>query len=136
MMVSSKGRYAMRLVIDLAQHTDAGTVSLKEISDRQEVSLKYLESIASMLHKGGIIKSVRGKEGGYLLAKPASKISVQEIMSITEGSLAPVSCLEENGSPCGRSELCLTFPLWQKLDGIIESYLSEVSIQDLIDRRI
>ena len=135
MMVSTKGRYALRLMIDLAQHADEGAISLKAISERQSVSMKYLEAIASLLNRGELIRSVRGKEGGYLLARPAEKISVAEIMAITEGSLTPVAC---NGldSSCDRAGLCLTFPVWQKLDALIENYLSGISIRDLIERKV
>ena len=135
MMVSTKGRYALRLMIDLAQHADEGAISLKAVSERQSVSMKYLEAIAALLNRGELIRSVRGKEGGYLLARPADKISVAEVMAITEGSLAPVAC---NGldSACDRAGLCLTFPMWQKLDTLIENYLSGISISDLIERKV
>ena len=93
MMISTKGRYALRIMTDLAQHEKEGYIPLRDIAARQEVSLKYLESIISLLHKGGLVKSTRGKEGGYILARPAEKITVSEIMEITEGSLAPVLSL-------------------------------------------
>ena len=138
MMVSTKGRYALRLMIDLAQHANEGAISLKAISERQEVSMKYLESIAAMLNRGDLIRSSRGKDGGYTLSRPANEISVAEVMAITEGSLAPVACNGLNGTSCDRAGagLCLSFPMWQKLDTLIEDYLSGVSIQDLIDRKV
>ena len=138
MMVSTKGRYALRLMIDLAQHANEGAISLKAISERQEVSMKYLESIAAMLNRGELIRSSRGKDGGYTLSRPASEISVAEVMAITEGSLAPVACNGLTGASCDRAGagLCLSFPMWQKLDALIEDYLSGVSIQDLIDRKV
>ncbi len=138
MMVSTKGRYALRLMIDLAQHRDEGAISLKAISERQEVSMKYLEAIAAMLNRGDLIRSSRGKDGGYTLSRPADRISVAEVMAITEGSLAPVACNGLNGESCDRAGagLCLSFPMWQKLDALIEDYLSGVSIQDLIDRKV
>lgn len=136
MMVSTKGRYALRLMIDLAQHADEGAISLKAISERQSVSMKYLEAIAAMLNRGELIRSVRGKEGGYLLSRPANEISVAEVMSITEGSLAPVACNGLKDASCDRAGLCLTFPMWQKLDALIENYLSGVSIADLIERKV
>ncbi len=138
MMVSTKGRYALRLMIDLAQHADEGAISLKAISARQSVSMKYLEAIAAMLNRGELIRSVRGKEGGYLLARPAEKISVAEVMAITEGSLAPIACDGLKNASCERAGagLCLTFPMWQKLDAMIEQYLSGISIRDLLDRNV
>ncbi len=138
MMVSTKGRYALRLMIDLAQHANEGAISLKAISERQEVSMKYLESIAALLNRGELIRSSRGKDGGYTLSRPASEISVAEVMAITEGSLAPVACGGLNGASCDRAGagLCLSFPMWQKLDALIEDYLSGISIQDLIDRKV
>lgn len=138
MMVSTKGRYALRLMIDLAQHRDEGAISLKAISERQEVSMKYLESIAALLNRGELIRSARGKDGGYTLSRPASEISVAEVMAITEGSLAPVACNGLKDASCNRAGagLCLSFPMWQKLDALIEDYLSGVSIQDLIDKKV
>ena len=138
MMVSTKGRYALRLMIDLAQHANEGAISLKAISERQEVSMKYLESIAAMLNRGDLIHSSRGKDGGYSLSRPASEISVAEVMAITEGSLAPVACNGLKDSSCDRAGagLCLSLPMWQKLDALIEDYLSGVSIQDLIDKKV
>ena len=136
MMVSTKGRYALRLMIDLAQHANEGAISLKAISERQSVSMKYLEAIAALLNRGELIRSARGKDGGYTLSRPANEISVAEVMAITEGSLAPVACNGLKDASCDRAELCLSFPMWQKLDQLIEDYLSGISIQDLIDRKV
>ena len=136
MMISTKGRYALRMMIDLAQHADAGAVSLKTIAERQEISMKYMEAIAALLNRGGLVVSTRGKSGGYMLSRPAAQISVQEVMAMTEGSLAPVACVECDPHPCEHAEVCLTFPMWQKLDRMIDQYLSGISIQDLIDRKL
>ena len=138
MMVSTKGRYALRLMIDLAQHANEGAISLKAISERQEVSMKYLEAIAALLNRGELIRSARGKDGGYTLSRPANEITVAEIMAITEGSLAPVACNGLSGASCDRAGagLCLSFPMWQKLDALIENYLSGITIQDLIDHKV
>lgn len=137
MMISTKGRYALRVMIDLAQHNDGSFISLKEIAARQGISMKYLEMIVSLLHKGGVVQSQRGKEGGYRLSRPATAISVQEIMHLTEGSLAPVQCLSgEKGPACDRSDACLTLPMWQQLDALIDGYLSAVSVQDLLEGRL
>lgn len=132
MMISTRGRYALRVLIDLAQHPDQSCVPLKAIAERQGVSLKYLESIVALLTKGGLLVSTRGKEGGYRLARPASQVFVGEAIRLTEGSLSPVSCLS-CGDPCDRAEVCLTLPMWRKLDQLIDGYLSGVSIQMLLD---
>ncbi|MGI6013976.1 MAG: RrF2 family transcriptional regulator [Oscillospiraceae bacterium] len=133
MMISTKGRYALRIMIDLAQHTEEGFISLKSIAERQEVSMKYLEMIVAILNKAGILESRRGKDGGYKLIKPAKDYTVSEIMDLTEGHLAPVSCLSCSDNQCERADSCLTLPMWQQLDTIIDDYLSSVSIQDILD---
>ena len=135
MMISTRGRYALRVLIDLAQHAGEGCVPLKAVSVRQEVSLKYLESIVALLTKGGLLVSTRGKEGGYRLSRPASEIFVGQVIRLTEGALAPVSCLGENGSPCQREGACLTLPKWRRLDRLIDDYLSSVSIEMLLEGR-
>lgn len=137
MMVSTKGRYALRVLIDLASQKDDSFISLAAISQRQEISLKYLEAIVAVLTKGGLLLSHRGAEGGYRLAKPAEKITAAEVMALTEGSLAPVSCLENgNESPCPRANQCLTRPMWLHLDGLIDSYLKTVTVRDLADGKV
>ena len=145
MMISTKGKYALQTMIDLAQQarlcacedTECTCVSLKAIAERQNISMKYLESIAALLNRGGLVKSTRGKDGGYRLAKPAEEITVAEVMAITEGSLAPVSCLETCADgQCVHADGCLTLPMWQKLDGIIDEFLSGVTIADILDRKI
>ena len=137
MMISTKGRYALRIMLDLAGHDDGTVISLKQIATRQNISMKYLEMIVALLHKGGVVKSQRGKEGGYRLSRPASAIFVNEIMELTEGSLAPVQCLAGGEGPsCDHSDSCLTLPMWQKLDSLIDQYLSGISVQDLLDRRL
>lgn len=145
MMISTKGKYALQTMLDLAQQmngcacsdAECSCVSLKAIAKRQNISLKYLESIAALLNRGGLVKSTRGKDGGYRLAKPADEITVAEIMAITEGSLAPVSCLETCADgQCVHADGCLTMPMWQKLDAIIDEFLSGVTLQDILERRI
>ena len=133
MMISTKGRYALRIIIDLAQHTEEGFISLKSIAERQEVSMKYLEMIVAILNKAGILESRRGKDGGYKLIKPASEYTVGEIMDLTEGHLAPVACLGCEDNQCVRADSCLTLPMWQRLDNMIDNYLSSISIQDILD---
>ena len=140
MMISTKGRYALQTMLDLAQQAKAEPdifVSLKAIAERQNISLKYLESIVAMLNKGGLVHSSRGKDGGYQLAKPAKEISVSAVMALTEGSLAPVSCLDTCADgTCAHADSCLTLPMWQHLDRIIDDYLSGVTIEDLIERNV
>ena len=129
-VISTKGRYALRMMLDLAQHGQEGFVSLKHVSERQEVSLKYLEAITASLNRAGLVRSQRGKEGGYRLSRPASEITVADVLQSAEGSLAAVSCLE---SGCDRAEQCLTLPLWKHLDTIMDDYLSGVTLQDVLD---
>ena len=126
-MISTKGRYALRVMLDLA--AGEGFVSLKDIADEQEISMKYLEAIASVLTKAGMITSIRGKNGGYRLTKTPAEYTVGDILRQTEGSLAPVSCLE---SGCPNSESCITLPLWAGLDRRIDAYLSSVTLADVL----
>lgn len=135
-MVSTKGRYALRVMIDLAQHEGDGFVSLKEISARQGISAKYLEMIVSLLAKGHVVRSQRGKDGGYMLNRPADQITVGEIVLLTEGKLAPVSCLECADNVCEKATSCLTLPMWQQLDRLIEGYLGSVTVKDIVDGNI
>ena len=133
MVISTKGRYALRLMIDLAQHCDEGFISLKTVSQRQDVSLKYMEAIAAALNRASLVLSQRGKEGGYCLSRPACDITVAQVLHSTEGSMAAVACLESGESCCERAEQCLTLPMWKKLDAVMDNYLSGVSVQDLLD---
>lgn len=136
MVISTKGRYALRIMLDLAQHGAEGFVSLKTVSQRQEVSLKYMEAIAAALNRAGLVVSQRGKEGGYRLSRPAAEITVAEVLHSAEGSLAAVSCLELGENCCERADRCLTLPMWKKLDTIMDGYLSGISIQDVLDGNI
>ncbi|MBQ7159447.1 MAG: Rrf2 family transcriptional regulator [Treponema sp.] len=133
MKISTRGRYALRFMIDLAQHDNGSYVALKDVSARQNISIKYLEQITSLLSKFGLLLSVRGPQGGYKLAKQAREYSIAEILRITEGSLAPVSCLETPVNTCPRKETCQTIRLWEGLDKAINDYLSSVTLQDLTD---
>ncbi len=134
MMISSKGRYALRVMIDLAQHRDEGYVSVKTICDRQEVSMKYMESIIAMLNKAGFVESLRGKVGGYRLTRENAAYSVGEIVALAEGSLAPIPCLENGAAECERAGQCMTLPIWKNLDKIIYNYLNSVTLQDVLDQ--
>lgn len=136
MMISTKGRYALRVMIDLAQSGNENYVSLKDVATRQNISMKYLEMIVSILNKGQMVQSLRGKSGGYKLAKLPSEYTVGEILKLTEGTLAPVMCLEENAETCERAGDCMTLPLWQKLDSVINEYLNSITLEDVINRNV
>lgn len=136
MMISTKGRYALRVMLDLAEHGKENYVSLKDVAQRQNISMKYLEMIVSVLNKGNMVKSQRGKAGGYQLSKMPSEYTVGEIIKLTEKTLAPVMCLEENADTCQRAGECMTLPLWKKLDSMINGYLNSVTLEDLLQRNI
>lgn len=136
MMISTKGRYALRVMLDLAEHGKENYVSLKDVAQRQNISMKYLEMIVSVLNKGNMVKSQRGKAGGYQLSKMPSEYTVGEIIKLTEKTLAPVMCLEENADTCQRAGECMTLPLWKKLDSMINNYLNSVTLEDLIQKNI
>ena len=129
-MISTRGRYALRVMIDLAEHIDEGYIPLQTIAKRQGISEKYLESILAVLSKAGLLDAVRGKGGGYRLSKPAKEYTAFEVLSLTEGTLAPVTCLER-GQQCENAVNCRTLPLWQGLDQVIAAYLSSYTLADL-----
>lgn len=130
MMISTRGRYALRVMIDLAEHIDEGYIPLQMIAKRQGISEKYLESILAVLSKAGLLDAVRGKGGGYRLSKPAKEYTAFEVLSLTEGTLAPVTCLER-GQQCENAVNCRTLPLWQGLDQVIAAYLCSYTLADL-----
>lgn len=130
MKISTKGRYGLRLMVDLAQHYQQGLVSLKEIAQRQEVSEKYLEQIIILLHKSGLIKSVRGSQGGYTLAKSPDEIMVGAVLRALEGPLVPVDCVLDDTS-CSRVEGCPTRRLWSKLADAIEGVVDNMTLAEL-----
>ena len=132
MNVTSKGRYALRFMIDLAQHRDDGYISLKTISERLTLSMKYLEMIVGHLKKAELVDSTRGKEGGYKLNKEPKDYSVGEILRSIEDNLAPVACIKEGEIQCDRSGACMTIPMWKELDDITNAYLDTVSLEDLL----
>lgn len=136
MKITTKGRYALRVMIDLAQHEGEGYISLKEIAQRQGISMKYLESIVSLLNKAGELSSQRGKDGGYKLIRPASEYTIAQILKLSEGSLTPVACLDYGTDNCEKSADCITLPMWRKLDGVIEEYLDSVTLENLIKREV
>lgn len=134
MLISTKGRYALRVMIDLAENQKDSYVPLKETAERQEISEKYLEGILKTLVQQNMLTGVRGKGGGYRLTRPPENYTVGEILRLTEGSLAPVACLEPNAKPCPRMAQCRTLPMWEGLDKLISQYLDGITIADLMRR--
>mgnify|MGYP002512819237 CR=1 FL=1 len=132
-MISTKARYALRVMADLAERREEGFVPLKDIAVRQEISEKYLETILRLLVKGKIVKGLRGKGGGYMLTRSPEEYSVGEIIELTEGSLAPVACLAPGAETCPRKEGCATFKLWQKYDLFTRRFFYGITLQNLID---
>ena len=135
MKISTKGRYALRMVIDLAEHADDGFISLKDIAARQGLSKKYLEQIVPLLNKTGMLSTTRGYQGGYKLAKSPSECTVGAILQTTEGSLAPVSCLEEDINHCEHAGRCTTLTVWQKLKDAIDNVVDHTTLADLIEEQ-
>ncbi len=131
MLISTKGRYALRVLAELGSYDRNCYIPLPAIAKNQEISEKYLEIIISTLVKAGFVEGMRGKGGGYRLKRDPKDYSVGEILRLTEGSLAPVACLESKKNECPRADKCLTLPIWTKLDNIIETYLDSVSLNDL-----
>ena len=132
MMISTRGRYALRVIIDLAEQKNEAYIPLKDIVERQNISKKYLEGIMTALSKNGLVEGVHGKGGGYRLNRRPEEYKVGEILRVTEGSLAPVACVECKSAPCERAPECRTLPLWQKLNDMINDYLDNVTIADLM----
>ena len=135
MLISTKGRYALRMLLDLADNQKDGYVALKDIAARQNISKKYLEQIIPILNRSDILKASRGFQGGYRLAKSPDRYTVAEILRMTEGGLAPVACLEHEPIECDRSADCITLPVWQGLYRVINEYLEGITLQDILDAR-
>ena len=131
MIVSTKGRYALRVMIDLAEHQAERYVPLKEVAARQEISEKYLENILKVLVQNGFLEGLRGKGGGYRLTRSPDQYTVQEILLLTEGSLAPVSCLSPGAPVCERMANCRTYNMWKGLNDLIANYFGNITIADL-----
>lgn len=130
MMVSTKGRYALRIMVDLAENQEGGPVSLKDIAERENIGIKYLEIIVSSLNKNGLLKSVRGKNGGYMLNREPADYTISSILNATEGSLAPVACVSDGD--CKNAPSCKTYVLWKELDDVIEDFLSSKTLADIL----
>lgn len=132
MIVSTRGRYALRVLVDMAEHSQDERVPLKEIVERQHISQKYIESIMTLLSKNGFVDGIHGKGGGYKLNRKPNEYIVGDILRLTEGTLAPVACLESGSSKCEKEKNCRTVSMWRKLDELIENYLDSVTIADLM----
>lgn len=135
MRISTRGRYAIRMLIDLAENCDGNAVALKDIAERQDISKKYLEQIVSVLNKGGFLITSRGFQGGYKLAKPPKECILGDILRCTEVNLAPVACLEGDENPCEVSAECPTLPVWEGLNKVINEYLDGITLQDILDQK-
>ena len=134
MKISTKGRYALRLMVDLAEHKDNGFIALKDVAKRQNISKKYLEQIVPVLNGAGLLTTNRGNRGGYKLAKEPKEYTVGDILRITEGSIAPVSCLESDVNSCERKNFCQTLYVWEGLYKVVNEYLDGITVQDIVDK--
>lgn len=135
MKISTKGRYALRLLIDLAEHADEGYIALKDVAERQDISKKYLEQIVPLLNKADLLRTNRGYQGGYSLAKAPEQYSVGEVLRVTEGSLCPVACLQYSPNDCPRCSDCKTLPVWEGLYKTITDYLDGISLRDIMEQK-
>lgn len=132
--ISTKGNYALRMLLDLAEHREDGYIPLKDVAERQGISKNYLEQIMTLLKKTDILKTTRGFQGGYKLAKQPAAYTVGDVIRITEGSISPVSCVDD-AEECDRSESCLTLSVWRGLEQVITDYLDSITLQDILDRK-
>ncbi len=135
MMISTRGRYAIRIMIELAEKNSSEYIRLKDLSESQNISLKYLESITASLSKKGLIDATHGKGGGYKLNRPPEDYKVGDILRATEGSLAPVACLECDAKPCERAAECRTLPMWEKFNTLINNFFDGITIADLMKNK-
>lgn len=135
MKISTKGRYALRMLIDLAEHQNEGFIALKDIAERQNISKKYLEQIVPILNKSNMLLTNRGFQGGYKLARKPEQYKLGDILRYTEGDLAPVACLAQSANQCGRCEDCPTLPIWKGLYDVINNYLDGITLQDILDKQ-
>jgi Rrf2 family protein len=133
-MITTKGRYALRVMIDLAEHEDKHSVPLKDIAERQDISKKYLEIIMKDLVKSGLVTGISGKGGGYRLTRAPQNYFVGEILEVMEGSLAPVACLQCNAAPCKRESFCKTLPLWKEFNQITHDFFYSKTLKELLER--
>lgn len=136
MRISTKGRYALRIMVDLAEHNTGEYIRLKDISERQQITLKYMEQIMPMLTRTGYVKSYRGNNGGYMLAKRPEDYTAGDILRVTEGSLAPIACIEDPSNTCERREICTTVAFWEGLWRVITEYTDSVTLADLVKTNV
>lgn len=134
MKISTKGRYALRLMLDLAVNGNGENISIKDIASRQGISIKYLEQIIMQLNKAGYVRSARGAQGGYMLTKPPKEYTVGMILRLMEGEFAPVSCLEGDENTCSRADLCVTVEVWEKIQRAVEGVVDHITLEDLVNR--
>jgi Rrf2 family protein len=135
MKISTRGRYAVRLMLDLAMNDTDHYVTIKSISERQEISSKYLEQIISILSRAGFVKSVRGAQGGYRLAKPSEEYTIGMILRLIEGSLVPVACMDDEPNQCPRCETCVTLDVWKQIDEAVSGVVDHITLEDLINKQ-
>ena len=135
MMISSRGRYVLRVLADLAQHSGGEYIPMKDIAERQEISLKYIEKIMPVLTKAGMVDGLHGKGGGYRLNRPVEEYKIGEILRLTEGSLAPVHCLETGASACERASRCATLSMWERFNRMTNEFFDSVTLADLIGKK-
>lgn len=134
MKISTKGRYALRMMLDLGIHQGEGYIALKDIAARQEISKKYLEQIVPMLNKAGLLRTNRGFQGGYRLAHLPKQYTVGQILRVMEGDLSVVACMDNEPNQCVRQESCMTLPIWEGLNKVIADYLDNITLQDVLDQ--
>ncbi|MBQ8741627.1 MAG: RrF2 family transcriptional regulator [Clostridia bacterium] len=132
MMISTRGRYALRVLLDLAQHQNDGYTAMKNVAERQELSLKYIEKIMPVLSKNNYVEGVHGKGGGYRLAREPKDYKVGDILRLAEGGLAPVACLECNAKECDRADTCPTLPMWKEFHNMVNNYFDGITLADLM----
>ncbi len=133
MLISSKGRYALRIMLELAEHYGEAFIPMKDMAQRQGISKGYIAQIMPILSKNGLVDSIHGKGGGYRLTRPPQECTVGEILHLTEESLAPVSCLQCDAAPCERAAHCKTLPVWRKMEAITNAYIDSLTLQDILD---
>lgn len=134
MKISTRGRYALRMMIDLAIN-DEEYITIKSIAERQKISNKYLEQIITVLSRAGFVKSIRGPQGGYKLAKPAQEYTVGMVLRLIEGSLVPVACMEDEENQCPRAQQCVTLDIWQQIDSAVSNIVDNITLEDLVEKQ-
>ena len=136
MMISTRGRYALRVLLDLAQNKDEGYIPMKYVAEREGLSLKYIERIMPVLSKNKLVEGIHGKGGGYRLTRQPEEYKVGEILRLTEGNLAPVACLECNAKECDRKDVCPTIPMWAGFHKMVNDYFDNITLRDLMKNKM